>query len=148
MKCRNMGHFIWVFTVCQSTRFGVSHIQRVKGSDKCQNFVPALYCIKLEFHYCIKLEFHYCIKLEFHYCIKLEFHYCIKLEFHYCIKLEFHYCIKLEFHYCIKLEFHYCIKLEFHEPRRGYTDQSIAYDICISDEYNAWSTNSSLFLRY
>ena len=24
-----MQHFIWVFTVCKSTRVGVSHIQRV-----------------------------------------------------------------------------------------------------------------------
>ena len=30
MKCRNMPHFIWVFTVFQSTRLGVSSIQRSK----------------------------------------------------------------------------------------------------------------------
>ena len=30
MKCSIMLHFIWVFTVCQSTRLGVSSIQRVK----------------------------------------------------------------------------------------------------------------------
>ena len=30
MKCSIMLHFIWIFTVCQSTHLGVSHIQRVK----------------------------------------------------------------------------------------------------------------------
>ena len=30
MKCRNMRHFIWVFTVCQSTLLEVSIRQRVK----------------------------------------------------------------------------------------------------------------------
>ena len=30
MKCSIMLHFIWVFTVCQSTRLRVSDIQRVK----------------------------------------------------------------------------------------------------------------------
>ena len=30
MKCSIMLHFIWVFTVCQSTHLGVSRIQRVK----------------------------------------------------------------------------------------------------------------------
>ena len=29
MKCCNMQHFIWVFTVCQSTCLGVSGAQRV-----------------------------------------------------------------------------------------------------------------------
>ena len=33
MKCRTMLHFIWVFTVCQSTQFGVSGLQRVKGKN-------------------------------------------------------------------------------------------------------------------
>ena len=28
MKCSIMLHFIWVFTVCQSSRLGVSSIQR------------------------------------------------------------------------------------------------------------------------
>ena len=31
MKCSIMLHFIWVFTVCQSTHFGVSHIYIYKG---------------------------------------------------------------------------------------------------------------------
>ena len=30
MKCSIMLHFIWFFTVCKSTRLGVSSIQRVK----------------------------------------------------------------------------------------------------------------------
>ena len=30
MKCCIMWHFIWVYTVCQSTRFGVSGLQKVK----------------------------------------------------------------------------------------------------------------------
>ena len=30
MKCRIMRHFIWVFTVCQSTNLGASTIQSVK----------------------------------------------------------------------------------------------------------------------
>ena len=30
MKCSNMLHFIWVFTVCQSTCLGASSIQRAK----------------------------------------------------------------------------------------------------------------------
>ena len=29
MKCSSMLHFIWVYTVCQTTRLGVSSIQRV-----------------------------------------------------------------------------------------------------------------------
>ena len=33
MKCRTMRHFIWVFTVCQSTHFGVSGLQRVNGKN-------------------------------------------------------------------------------------------------------------------
>ena len=32
MKCRIKRHFIWVFTVCQSTRLGVSGPKRVKLS--------------------------------------------------------------------------------------------------------------------
>ena len=31
MKCHNMGHFIWVFTVCKSTRYGVSSLKRVNS---------------------------------------------------------------------------------------------------------------------
>ena len=30
MKCSIMLHFIWVFTVCKSTRLGVSQIQAIK----------------------------------------------------------------------------------------------------------------------
>ena len=36
MKCSVMRHFIWVFTVCQSTRLGLSGLQRfllVKSTD-------------------------------------------------------------------------------------------------------------------
>ena len=29
IKCRIMRHFIWVFTICQSTRLGVSDLQSV-----------------------------------------------------------------------------------------------------------------------
>ena len=33
MKCHIMWHFIWVFTVCQSTRLGISslHVKRVNN---------------------------------------------------------------------------------------------------------------------
>ena len=35
MKCSIMLHFIWVFTICQSTSLGVSSIQRVIVSTLC-----------------------------------------------------------------------------------------------------------------
>ena len=43
MKCSIMLHFIWVFTVCQSTGFGVSSKQRVNSTflpmhDVCEMF--------------------------------------------------------------------------------------------------------------
>ena len=34
MKCCSMRHFIWVFTVCQSTHLGVSGLQRVNNTDE------------------------------------------------------------------------------------------------------------------
>ena len=34
MKCRIMWRFIWICTVCKSSRFGISRIQSVKRS-KC-----------------------------------------------------------------------------------------------------------------
>ena len=37
MTCDNMRHFIWIFTVCQGTRFGVSGLLRIKCS--IDNFV-------------------------------------------------------------------------------------------------------------
>ena len=35
MKCSIMLHFIWIFTVCQSTSLGVSSIQRVQAGTCC-----------------------------------------------------------------------------------------------------------------
>ena len=35
MKFSSMLHFIWVFTVCKSTRLRVSRIQKVKGGFLC-----------------------------------------------------------------------------------------------------------------
>ena len=38
MKCHIMWHFIWVFTVCQSTCLGVSGLLRVKGKSNNQKW--------------------------------------------------------------------------------------------------------------
>ena len=35
MKCSIMLHFIWAFTVCQSTHLGVSSIQKVTYYEHC-----------------------------------------------------------------------------------------------------------------
>ena len=37
MKCGIMCYFIWVYTVCESTRLGVSHIQRVNNEITALN---------------------------------------------------------------------------------------------------------------
>ena len=54
MKCSIMLHFIWVFTVCKNTQFGVSEYKRLKAKSRitckfpfprdsrCDNDVPDL----------------------------------------------------------------------------------------------------------
>ena len=47
MKCRFKRHFVWVFTVCKSTRLGVSSIQRVNThtrlSGEAKNLIIVLW---------------------------------------------------------------------------------------------------------
>ena len=47
MKFRFMRHFIWVFTVCKSTRLGVSRIQRVKAMAKTSICIHAVCSVPL-----------------------------------------------------------------------------------------------------
>ena len=42
IKCRIMRHFIWVFTLCQSTSLGVSSFRRVKKASEGKTAVACL----------------------------------------------------------------------------------------------------------
>ena len=56
MKCRNMRHFIWVFTVCQSTCFLVSVIKIVKNDNpfyfRHKVIKVHVWCISFSFFHC------------------------------------------------------------------------------------------------
>ena len=48
MKCNTMLHFIWVFTVCYSTRLGGSSIQVVNGKSANIPYTAMLFARVLE----------------------------------------------------------------------------------------------------